>query len=85
MKILSFLGDLPDNVLSRALKEGYGPMGWAFLFSLVVNVLFLAMPLYTYQVYGRVLQSQNEATLWILTFVTIGVFAVSSVVDSFGR
>ena len=83
MKILSFLGDLPDNVLSRALKEGYGPMGWAFLFSLVVNVLFLAMPLYTYQVYGRVLQSQNEATLWILTFVTIGVFAVSSVVDSF--
>jgi PrtD family type I secretion system ABC transporter len=35
------------------------------------------------QIYGRVLQSQSAATLYVITFGTIGAFAVSGVVDHF--
>jgi len=81
MKFLTFLTDLPDNVLGRALREGYKPAAVAFGFSLVSNLLYLALPLYTYQVYGRVMVSQNQATLWMLTLVTLFVFFVSSAID----
>ena len=81
MKFLTFLTDLPDNVLGRALREGYRPAAVAFGFSLVSNILYLALPLYTFQVYGRVLSSQNEATLWSLTLITLLVFVISSVID----
>ncbi|HEX7887154.1 MAG TPA: type I secretion system permease/ATPase [Phenylobacterium sp.] len=81
MKFLTFLTDLPDNVLGRALREGYKPAVVAFGFSLVSNLLYLALPLYTYQIYGRVMVSQNQATLWMLTLVTLFVFAVSGAID----
>lgn len=83
MKFLTFLTNLPDNVLGRALRDAYRPAGVAFGFSLVSNLLYLALPLYTYQVYGRVMVSQSMATLWSLTFITLFVFAVSSVVDDY--
>jgi PrtD family type I secretion system ABC transporter len=83
MKFLTFLTNLPNNVLGHALREGYRPAAVAFSFSLVSNLLYLALPLYTYQVYGRVMVSQNQATLWGLTLITLFVFAISSVVDDF--
>jgi len=83
MKFLTFLTDLPDNVLGRALRAGYRPAAVAFGFSLVSNLLYMALPLYTYQIYGRVMTSQNQATLWMLTLVTLFVFAISSVIDDF--
>jgi ATP-binding cassette subfamily C exporter for protease/lipase len=83
MKMFNFLFNQPDNVLTRAIREGYGPASAAFGFSLVSNLLYMAMPLYTFQVYGRVLISQSQATLWVLTFATLFVFAISSVIDDF--
>jgi PrtD family type I secretion system ABC transporter len=83
MKFLTFLANQPDNVLTRALNDGKRPFAVAAVFSFFANLLYLAMPLYTYQVYGRVMQSQSAATLWILTFITIFVFAVSSVIDDY--
>ena len=83
MKFLTFLTNLPDNVLGRALRDGYKPASVAFSFSLVSNLLYLAMPLYTYQIYGRVMVSQSQGTLWMLTLVTLAVFAVSSVIDDY--
>lgn len=81
MKFLTFLTNLPDNVLGRALRDGYRPAAVAFSFSLVSNVLYIALPLYTFQVYGRVLSSQNQATLLSLTLITLFVFVISSVID----
>ena len=81
MKFLTFLSDLPDNVLGRALREGYKPAAVAFGFSLVSNLLYLALPLYTFQIYGRVMTSQSLATLISLTVITLFVFAISSVID----
>jgi ATP-binding cassette subfamily C exporter for protease/lipase len=83
MKFLTFLNNQPDNVLTRALSEGKKPFAVAAVFSFFSNLLYLAMPLYTYQVYGRVMISQSQATLWMLTLITIFVFAVSSVIDDY--
>lgn len=83
MKIFSFLTDQPDNVVTRALREGRTPLLVAFGFSLVSNLLYLAMPIYTFQVYGRVMVSQSQATLWILTLVTLFVFVISGVIDNY--
>ena len=83
MKIFSFLSNQPDNVLTRALNDGKHPFAVAATFSFFSNVLYLAMPLYTYQVYGRVLVSQNIPTLVVLSAITLFVFAVSSAIDDF--
>ncbi|MET0295385.1 MAG: type I secretion system permease/ATPase [Phenylobacterium sp.] len=83
MKIFNPLADLPDNLLTRAIKEGYKPLAVAGLFSLVSNTLFLAMPLYTYQVYGRILASYSISSLLVLTFGVLVVFAVAGVIDEF--
>jgi PrtD family type I secretion system ABC transporter len=83
MKFLTFLANQPDNVLTRALTAGRRAFLVAFSFSLVSNLLYLAMPLYTYQVYGRVLVSQNAPTLITLTLITLFVFAISSVIDNY--
>jgi PrtD family type I secretion system ABC transporter len=83
MKFLTFLSNQPDNVLTRALNDGKRPFAVAAIFSFFSNILYLAMPLYTYQVYGRIMISQSGATLFVLTLITIFVFAVSSVIDDY--
>jgi PrtD family type I secretion system ABC transporter len=64
-----------------ALRLGVVPFAFAGLFSLVSNLLYLALPLYTTQVYQRVLNSHSEATLYVLTFGVLAVFVVSGVID----
>lgn len=81
MKFLTFLTNQPDTALTRALSDAKKVTTVAFSFSLVSNILYLALPLYTFQVYGRVMVSQSQATLWVLTLVTLFVFAISSVID----
>jgi len=81
MKIFTFLANQPDNVLTRALTEGKQPFAVAAVFSFFSNVLYLALPLYTYQIYGSVLVTQSQATLLVLTCVTLFVFMVSGAID----
>jgi ATP-binding cassette, subfamily C, bacterial exporter for protease/lipase len=83
MKIFSFLTNQPDNVLTRALNDGKHPFAVAASFSFFSNLMYLALPLYTYQVYGRVLVSQNIPTLVVLTAITLFCFAVSSAIDDY--
>jgi PrtD family type I secretion system ABC transporter len=83
MKLFTFLSNQPDNVLTRALSDGKHPFAVAAAFSFFSNVLYLALPLYTYQVYGSVLVHQNIPTLVVLTGVTLFVFAISSVIDDY--
>lgn len=83
MKIYNPLAAQPDNVLTRAIKEGYTPLGFAAVFSLISNLLYLALPIYTFQVYGRVMTSNSIPTLLVLTFGTLAMFAVSGVIDHY--
>ena len=70
-----------DNLLRAALRAGARPIVFAGLFSLLSNLLYLALPIYTNQVYSRVLLSQSGATLLVLTVGVLFVFAVSTMLD----
>lgn len=83
MKIFNPLADMPDNPLTRAIKQGYTPLAFAFAFSLASNLLYFAMPLYTFQIYGRVMASSSVASLLVLTITVLGAFAISSVIDHY--
>lgn len=74
-----------QSVLRKAIRLGTTPLVFAGVFSLVSNLLYLALPIYTNQVYSRVLLSQSGATLWVLTFGVLFVFAVSTVMDVIRR
>lgn len=70
-----------DTLLTSALRNGKKAILVAALFSLVTNALYLALPIFTNQVYGRVLTSGSIPTLIVLTAGTIFVFVVSSLID----
>ncbi len=61
-----------------SLRGGFFAIGF---FSLVLNLLMLAGPLYMLQVYDRVLTSQNMDTLIALTLLLGGVFIVTGLLD----
>ena len=54
----------PDNFLREALRMGATPLMFAGVFSLVSNLLYLALPIYTNLVYSRVLLSQAARRSW---------------------
>lgn len=83
MKIFNPFADMPDNPLTRAIKEGYKPLAYAGGFSLVSNLLYLALPIFTFQIYGRVLSSYSVPTLLVLTFMVMLAFLVSGLIDDY--
>lgn len=72
-----------DTLLTAALRKGRSSIMAAALFSLVTNLLYLVLPIYTNQIYGRVLSSGSIDTLLVLTTGTIFVFAISGLIDKF--
>jgi ATP-binding cassette subfamily C exporter for protease/lipase len=72
---------LPKNEIAALLatfKRSFMTIG---VFSAVINMIMLAPSLYMLQVYDRVLQSQNEMTLLMLTLLILGAFAVMSALE----
>jgi len=61
--------------LSEALRACYPALGATFILSLFINASVLASPLYSMQVYDRVLTSRNVGTLLLLTLI-VGMFLV---------
>ena len=77
-------GDRPlPSPLARALRLGLAPVGFAALFSLISNMLYLALPIYTNQIYSRVITSQSGATLLVLSAGCAFVFLVSAIIDHY--
>ncbi|NYS60344.1 type I secretion system permease/ATPase [Vreelandella salicampi] len=62
--------------LQRALKACKGSFLSVGFFSMFVNLLMLVPPMYMLQVYDRVLSSQSEDTLLMLTLLVIFLFMV---------
>ena len=54
---------------------------YAALFSLAINLLLLAPPLYMLQVFDRVLSSRSEETLLVLTLAALIALAVMALLD----
>ena len=59
--------------VGNALSASTGGLAMTGLFSLFVNLLMLASPLYMMQVYDRVLTSHSEETLVALTVLVVGL------------
>lgn len=74
---------LRKNMINDALAKGKRAFAAAALFSLFSNLLFLALPIYTNQIYSRVLASHSGSTLLVLTFGALAVFLVSSILDHY--
>lgn len=59
------------NEFRSLLRSCHGYFGAAAIFSLGINLLYLAGPLYMLQVYDRVISSGSELTLLMLTAVLV--------------
>lgn len=64
----------PKNEIEQVLLRFKSTFYTVGFFSAIINLLMLAPSLYMLQVYDRVLQSQNEITLLMLTLLILGAF-----------
>jgi PrtD family type I secretion system ABC transporter len=68
-------------VISAGLSGYKRFLVWAAVFSVFVNTLTLAIPLYTIQVFDRVLPSGSGATLIVLTIAVLGGIAAANALE----
>ncbi len=69
------------DVLKVALREiAHGALAAAAI-GLFVNLLYLAVPFYTMQVYNRVISSRSYETLVVLTVLTVGILLFLATLD----
>ncbi|MET4327172.1 ATP-binding cassette subfamily C protein [Bradyrhizobium sp. i1.15.2] len=71
----------PDE-LRRLLQGCQGYFVTAAIFSLAINLLYLAGPLYMLQVYDRVISSASEVTLLMLTIALLMAFLALAGLDA---
>ena len=69
------------NALRIAMKASRGRLYMVAFFSLFINLLMLAGPLYMLQVYDRVLTSNSLETLIALSVLLLGLFVASGCLE----
>jgi len=62
----------------RSFRGVFYPVG---AFSFAINVLLLVPAIYMLQIYDRVLSSRNEVTLYMLTFIMVGLFLLEAILE----
>jgi ATP-binding cassette subfamily C protein/ATP-binding cassette subfamily C protein EexD len=67
--------------LSAAITACYPALGSTFILSLFINLALLVSPLYSMQVYDRVLTSRNVGTLLMLTLIVAAFLALYGVLE----
>ena len=70
---------MPKNEITEALVK-FKKVFYA-IFTACINILMLVPSIYMLEVYDRVLVSRNETTLYVLSFMTLGLFALISVLE----
>ena len=70
------------NEVARALRACRGTFAVIMGFSLAINILQLASPLYMMQVFDRVLASRSGDTLIMLTLITVVAVAVMALLEA---
>ena len=68
--------------LNRQLRSAVPYLGTAGAFSLAINLLFLAGPLYMLQIYDRVVPSSSETTLVMLTLALLIAYLALAGLDA---
>ena len=77
--LLKFVNKSPE--LAAILRSCRSYFGFALLFSLGINLLYLAGPLYMLQVYDRVMSSGSLLTLVMLTVARVLAYIALSSLD----
>ncbi len=72
---------IPKNEITEALKSFKGAFRTVAIFSAIINLLMLVPSIYMLQVYDRVLVSQNEITLLMLTLIMLGAYVLMSALE----
>jgi len=72
---------LPRGEIMTALLAHKSALRNIGVFSAAINLLMLVPSLYMLQVYDRVLQSRSETTLWMLSAITLALFALISALE----
>ncbi len=72
----------PKNDVQKALRACRGAFGIIMAFSLAINLLMLASPLYMMQVFDRVLASRSGDTLVMLTIITVLAIGVMALIEA---
>lgn len=70
------------NPLAASLAAIRRPLVFVGLLSLFANLLMLTLPLYTLQLFDRVISSRSEATLAWLSLLALAALAVWTVLES---
>jgi ATP-binding cassette subfamily C protein EexD len=70
------------NAIAAALAECRRAFVAVLLFSLCLNLLLLTVPLYSFQIFDRVLTSRSQDTLVLLTVATVGAIVVLASLDA---
>ena len=65
-------------IVLHSLRQHFWVAG---LFSFFINLLMLVPSIYMLQVYDRVLASRNETTLVMITVITLGLYALMSLLE----
>nr|WP_244645465.1 type I secretion system permease/ATPase [Salinarimonas ramus] len=73
------------TVLTSGLATARRNLVTVGIFSIVVNLLVLAIPVYLFQVSDRVLTSRSLDTLFMLTLIVIGAVAAHVILDGLRR
>ena len=67
--------------LKAALEQQRPLFVRALLFSFISGVLMLVPQWFMFEVYGRVLNSRNQTTLYMLLMLTVGAYIVIEMLD----
>src|ERR1700704_6470495 len=69
------------NPLTAAVRSCRPALGATFILSLFINASMLVSPLYSMQVYDRVLSSRNLGTLVLLTVIVVAFLALYGLLE----
>ena len=72
---------MPKNEITEALAKFKKVFYTIGIFTACVNILMLVPSIYMLEVYDRVLASRNQTTLYMLSIMVLGLFALISVLE----
>ncbi len=72
---------IPKNEITEALLKFKHIFYTIGIFTAVINILMLVPSIYMLEVYDRVLVSRNETTLYVLTFMALGLLGLIAVLE----
>jgi ATP-binding cassette, subfamily C, bacterial exporter for protease/lipase len=72
---------MPTNEITEALGKFKQVFYTIAIFTACINLLMLVPSIYMLEVYDRVLVSRNENTLYVLSFMVLGLFAMISILE----